>query len=735
MTASLNPGGGQLVSTSSNITVNATAFPEGDANTHGVSGGLIGVGGSESLATVNPTVGAALTGSQVHAGGSIQVLANAEPFTSPDAPDYSIQGVDPGNDTLNVNNHGLQTGDTVQYNPNGHALIGGLVTTYVDNTLGDHITLTRPYNVINIDDNHLALGTAFPASGVDAHREIITFKLAHNFQTGDAVSYHPETGSVSGLSDGTVYYVVVLDDTRIKLVTTHDEAVNGATQYHFSPGDISSNTISVAGSGFTVGQAVQYHSPTPTGFATGQVDFIPVYNSDGTINVAASNNPGANNIWFLDADGNNMPSGFSDGDIIVYHVTQNDGITPGTAIGPLVDGGVYRVVTSIFTPYSIQLKNNTAYTGLVDYTRSGAGDQIIRLDGHTWAEDGFGADQDVIVASSAFNNGSYHISSVSGAIMTLVQSNVLTASKVTTSVTFGHTDVLQSGRHTLEPRRLLDRPDRQLDGEHDLLERLDHRHRDELEQRHVHDQQLRQQRQRRELADVRHEPDGRRERRHGDVRAALLGLRRRADPRALPDQGSARRAAARPAERRRDRGHDLRQPRPGRVLLSRDRDQLLRRVDRLLRGHGARAQRRLPARNRSGSPELGSGRGRDLVRDLPRHRGRQGEHPLHDRRPQLHGHRRRRRRRRDRPGADARSAVRQPHDHPPRPGSHRRPAERHHVLRRERKRRRHPALGDARAARRSRSAPPASAAAPTTTSRRSASTSARPAARAISAST
>ncbi len=144
VTASLNPGGGQLVATSSNITVNATAFPEGDANTHGVSGGLIGVGGSESLVSLNPTVGAALTGSQVHAGGSIQVLANAEPFTSPDAPDYSIQGVDPGNDTLNVNNHGLNTGDTVQYNPNGHTLIGGLVTTYVDNTLGDHITLTRP---------------------------------------------------------------------------------------------------------------------------------------------------------------------------------------------------------------------------------------------------------------------------------------------------------------------------------------------------------------------------------------------------------------------------------------------------------------------------------------------------------------------------------------------------------------------------------------------------------------
>ena len=48
MSASLNPGGGQVVITSGNITVNATAFPEGDGNVRGVSGGLIGVGGSDS---------------------------------------------------------------------------------------------------------------------------------------------------------------------------------------------------------------------------------------------------------------------------------------------------------------------------------------------------------------------------------------------------------------------------------------------------------------------------------------------------------------------------------------------------------------------------------------------------------------------------------------------------------------------------------------------------------------
>ena len=361
---------------------------------------------------------------------------------------YSIQSVDPNADTLQVDNHGLSTGDQVQYNNNGHALIGGLVTTYVDNTLGDNVTLSRPYNVINIDQNDLALGTTFPADSVDPNREIITFKLAHDFQTGDAVTYHPEGGaSVDGLTDGQTYYVVVLDDTRIKLVSSQNEALNGPQQYHFDPSDISGNQITVGGSGFTVGQALEYHAPQATTFPSGQVDFVPVYNGDGSINVAASNNPAANNIWFFDSDGNSVWSGFFDGDTIVYHVTQGDGISPGTPIGPLVDGGVYRVVTTLFSP-SIQLKNNTVFNGNVDFVRSASGDEIIRLDGHNWADDGFGADQDVIVSGSAVNDGTYHIASVSGSVMTLVQMNTLTASEVTPTVTFGHTDVFDSS-HTL----------------------------------------------------------------------------------------------------------------------------------------------------------------------------------------------------------------------------------------------------------------------------------------------
>ena len=76
-------------------------------------------------------------------------------------------------------------------------------------------------------------------------------------------------------------------------------------------------------------------------------------------------------------------------------------------------------MTTLFSP-SIQLKNNTVFTGTVDFVRSGAGDQIIRLDGNDWADDGFGAGQTVIVSSSPVSNGTYTIASVSGSIMTLV---------------------------------------------------------------------------------------------------------------------------------------------------------------------------------------------------------------------------------------------------------------------------------------------------------------------------
>ena len=60
-----------------------------------------------------------------------------------------IVTVDPGNDSVEVDNHGLQTGDSVEYDAQGHTPIGGLLETFFDTLLGE--TLSREYNVIALD--------------------------------------------------------------------------------------------------------------------------------------------------------------------------------------------------------------------------------------------------------------------------------------------------------------------------------------------------------------------------------------------------------------------------------------------------------------------------------------------------------------------------------------------------------------------------------------------------------
>ena len=82
----------------------------------------------------------------------------------------------------------------------------------------DH-TANTSSNVDNITVNH-----------VDTSAETITL-ANHNLTTGDAVVYKAPTTSggstVGGLSDGTTYYVIVVDSTTIKLATSSSNATAG----------------------------------------------------------------------------------------------------------------------------------------------------------------------------------------------------------------------------------------------------------------------------------------------------------------------------------------------------------------------------------------------------------------------------------------------------------------------------------------------------------------------------
>ena len=184
-------GNAAFMNVANNLNVEARETPEGDANTAGVSGGAIAVGGSVSTGTISPVVTASIGSNatiiQSNPTGQVTVLASATPQNSATAADYAIRSVNIGSDTLHVLNHGLQSGDSVQYDNGGNTAITGL-------------TGGRVYNVITSGADDVAFGAAFNGDGtaVDAARDLITFAAPHNFKSGDAVDtmLQSENGTV-----------------------------------------------------------------------------------------------------------------------------------------------------------------------------------------------------------------------------------------------------------------------------------------------------------------------------------------------------------------------------------------------------------------------------------------------------------------------------------------------------------------------------------------------------------
>ena len=115
--------------------------------------------------------------------------------------------------------------------------------------------------------NKLVLGDLFKAdsidasvpfttlSGIDSARDLVRFAIPHNFQMGDAVRYSANGHGNIGLTEGTTYYVRVLDPFSIELYNNVADAMADASR--FRQGDVSSNYINIANS-FANGQAVTY---------------------------------------------------------------------------------------------------------------------------------------------------------------------------------------------------------------------------------------------------------------------------------------------------------------------------------------------------------------------------------------------------------------------------------------------------------------------------------------------
>ena len=262
--------------------------------------------------------------STVNAGGFISISATLTPAGGTTPPSYVINSINTGNNTLNVTNHGLQTGDVVSYSNGGGSDIGGAASQLQQCSLtgtnapcsgsgNDPVFITRNYNVVNfynganVDPNNFSLGAGFDGQTcsastqtcVNGSNDTITFSQPHNFISGDGVQYvaGPGSANVGGLNTSGTYYVVVIDDRTIRLVATQNQATNPASFYQqFTPSSISGAVIT--GTGFTNNGYYTYHAPAATTLTNAAVDIIGGDSTGSSANTTDS--PTANNIVFID---------------------------------------------------------------------------------------------------------------------------------------------------------------------------------------------------------------------------------------------------------------------------------------------------------------------------------------------------------------------------------------------------------------------------------------------------
>ena len=363
---------------------------EGDASAAAYGGGVVRIGAASATGTVNPTVTATIgSGTHITAGGDVSVEATSE-YTPPAQPfgdtfNAGTTGVDPTDytaDVITFRQHGLATGDTVVYHNNG-----GSVSTFGGGTLQDG----RTYGVIAPTSDTLNLGAQFKSSnisdavglllkpgdaGVDPTRDMIRFASPHNFANGDPVRYDDGSNPTIGLTQGTTYFVHVVDPYTIKLFANQSDALVGDTGFDTS--EVASDKISLTnyadGSPISNGDRITYRDQTPLAFRASDVDtasalftHLPTggYTDNDTIFAGV-----------LHSDGTVDPTNLNTDDQVIYH-TDN----PASHIGALTDGGVYYVERvpiggGLFDPYRIQLSNSKGGAAL-DVTGTNSTDQTL----------------------------------------------------------------------------------------------------------------------------------------------------------------------------------------------------------------------------------------------------------------------------------------------------------------------------------------------------------------------
>jgi len=229
----------------------------------GVSGaGTVGVGGSLDVSVEVKNVSAYIAdGATVDAEGNGEGVVSfsgtySETYTDNPSTTFTTANVNSGNDAITIADHGLTTGQMVTFSDgtsgtdatagwltNGHTYYAivvddntlKLADTYADALAGTAVDLSsaagdssKTYSLTKANVVDVERPTFDPSTAVDNTNSSINLGYHHGYTTGQALVYSANGGTViDGLIEGRTYYVIVVDDTTIKLALDQLDARNG----------------------------------------------------------------------------------------------------------------------------------------------------------------------------------------------------------------------------------------------------------------------------------------------------------------------------------------------------------------------------------------------------------------------------------------------------------------------------------------------------------------------------
>ena len=316
-------------------------------------------------------------------------------------------GVSTSADTLTISSHGFVTGDVITYDANGGSAVTGLTdaTAYhiirVDeNTIKLASTAANATNGTQIDltgtgnDNQIFTGTPSSNSATVTTTNVSTTDStltvsSHGFSTGDQITYSAGGGTaITGLTDGTTYFVIKVDANTFKLATSSADAASatsvtltgtGNDSQTFSgpePEKVSINSVSSAndfitmtGHGYVTGDVITYRANGGTAMA-GLTDATAyhVIRVDADSFKLATTASNATAGTAIDLTGSGNSSQFFTGTGLIF----NERSVAASDASLTVDGiSITRSsnsISDIITGMTINLLDSTNSTGTVSIT-------------------------------------------------------------------------------------------------------------------------------------------------------------------------------------------------------------------------------------------------------------------------------------------------------------------------------------------------------------------------------